>query len=341
MNSKKNVTIYDLADELNLSTSTISRALKDHPSIAEKTRRKVKKLATSYGFVPNSMAASLRNKKTKIIGVIAPQINRPFHSSLISGIEHIAKASGYNVLISQSHEQFEIEKGNIQAMIASHVEGLVISISVETKDIDHITKLIEKGIPVIFVDRVPEGLEADMVVIDNYKAAFEATEHLILQGSKRIAYMGLSDIWLYQERLRGYKDALKKYDLTIAEELIETNCLDAEITAELTRKCLDTKSPPDGIFATSDTIGVSVIQAAKAKGVKIPDQLNVIGFNNDPISRIIEPNLSTISQPEYDMGVVAAQHLFNKISEKNGIAQSSKIQLKTELLARGSSLRNS
>lgn len=340
MKGKKEITIYDIAEELNISPSTVSRALKDHHSIGAETKKAVKKLALKRGYRPNSIAASLRSKKTNNIGVVISWINRPFISSLISGIEMEANEKGFNVIISQSHDSYESEVANAQALFDSRVGGLVVSLGMETTKYDHFKQFIKNDIPVVFVDRVVEDLNCDLVVIDNFSAGYSATQHLIEQGCKRISHIGgAQNRNVYSERQKGYIQALKDHNLPVDENLIiESDVLNAEEGTKSVEYLLNLPIPPDGIFSANDTAAISVIQYAKSRGIKIPKELAVIGFNNDPISLIVEPALSTISHPAVEMGRIAAQQVLRKKDHKD-IVRSETIILKTEVLVRASSNR--
>lgn len=341
MKRKSGVTIYDLAAELKVSPSTVSRALQNHPSIGKATIKAVKKLALERGYRLNSIAASLRKQQTNNIGVLVPWINRPFISSLISGAEATARAAGYNVLISQSHDSFENEKDNVKAFFESRICGLIVSLAMETKGYDHFNRFLENDTPIVFVDRIPEYLDVYKVNIDNYAAAFKATEHLVEQGCQRIAHFGGAlHQTIYSERRRGYEDALKKYNLPVDESIIiHGDVLSADEGLKMTARLLKLASPPDGIFSANDTAAVSAIQYAKSIGIRIPDDLAVIGFNNDPLCTIIDPPLSSINHPAVEMGRIAVQQILRiKESEADLITQT--ITLKTDVVARASSLRN-
>lgn len=336
---KKEVTIYDVAQELNVSPTTVSRALKDHFSIGKETTKAVKKMAKKLGYRPNGIAASLRNNKTNTIGMIISWIDRPFISSLISGVEDVANKAGYSVIISQSNDSYEKEVTNAGTLYDARVCGLIVSLAMETEEYDHFHQFINKGIPVVFVDRVTRKVNTDRVGIDNFSASFNATEHLIEQGCKRIAHFaGNQRRNIYRDRKEGYLKALEQYQLRSDESLIVYSSLSAEDGRQSMEQLLRLSEPPDGLFAANDTAAVSAIQYAKQTGLSVPDDLAVVGFNNDPISTIIDPPLTTITHPSSDMGSIAAQHLINKKENKEVIA-SETIELKTELLIRKSSLR--
>ena len=339
---KKTITIHDLAKEMNVSASTISRALKGHKSISKKTIKKVEQLAEERGYRPNLLAASLRKQQTTNIGILVPWINRPFISDLISGAEKAAREHGYNVIISQSHDSFENEIDNAKALLDSQVCGLIVSLAMETKEYDHFTPFLKNGAPLVFVDRVPVALDCYKVVIDNFTAGFNATQHLIEQGCRRIAHLGGAIHQnVYGDRLRGYLEALKHYNLPADESLIlKGNVLSSEEGIKLARRLLELPHPPNGIFSANDTAAVSTIQYAKSIGVKIPEELAIIGFNDDPICQIIDPPLSSIVHPALEMGKNTVLQALKLIKGNGGEANGSKvIILDTELVIRASSLR--
>lgn len=341
MKKKKEVTIYDLAKELKYSPSTISRALNNHKSISQKTTKEIQKIAKDLGYRPNSLAASLRNNKSKTIGVLISRINRPFSASLISGVENTARKAGYNVIISQSNDNYENEVANAKALYDSRVSGLIVSLGMETKDIGHFKQFLDQNIPVVFVDRVPAEFNSYRVIIDNYTAGYRATQHLIDQGCKRIAHFaGAQHLNVYNLRKKGYLDALRENRLEVTEELIvNLGTLSFEEGSEATKALLDLPKPPDGIFSANDTAAVSAILTAKAKGVKIPEELAVIGFNNDPMASVVEPALSTVSHPAMKMGEISAQRILDHSSKTLHSDVSEITMLDTEIIVRNSSAK--
>lgn len=342
MEERRHVTIYDIAEKMNLATSTISRALKDHHSISDKTIKMVKKMAEEMGFVPNTLAAGLRGNKSKTIGVLIPTITQPFLSSLISGIEVTARKSDYSVIIMQSHDSYEEEVNMAKSLYSSRVSGVICSLAMETKDTSHFQQFSNNNIPLVFVDRVPKGYNTFRVVIDNYTAGYKATKHLIDQGCKRIAHMTAGSEFgnLYNERKRGYIDALTEHNLPLQEELIiNLGAMTYEEGVKASNKLFDLKPIPDGLFAPGDILAVSAVQTAKKRGIKVPEDFAIIGFNNDPISEIIEPNISTITHPAEKMGKAAANIIIENIkSLKEDEEEAKEITfLNTEVLVRESS----
>src|SRR5690606_7943263 len=260
---------------------------------------------------------------SKTIGIMIARINRPFVSSLISGIEESARKSGYNVIISQSNDSYKNEIQNAKALYDSRISGLVVSLSMETKTLNHFQQFLDLGIPVVFVDRVPEELNTYKVLIDNYSAGYKATQHLIEQGCKRIAHFaGAQHVNVYHERKKGYLDALIDNKISIDKDLIiNFNTLSFEEGEKTTKKLLKMDNPPDGIFSSNDTAAIGSIISAKKMGVRVPEDLAIIGFNDDPLASIVDPGLSSVTHPALDMGRISAEkileHLLNGYKSNN------------------------
>lgn len=340
---KKEITIYDIAKELDYSPSTVSRALNNHESISKSTKLKIKAAAKELGYRPNGLAASLRLSKSMTIGIMIARINRPFISSLISGIEREARREGYNVIISQSNDEYENEVSNAKALYDSRICGLVASLAMETTDYAHFQQFVNQGIPIVFVDRVPDEFDSYRVIIDNYHASYDATKHLIDQGCKRIAHFaGAQHRNVYQERSRGYKDALLDNGLPIDENIIiNFKTLSLKEGEKATKKLLNLDNPPDGIFSANDTAAVAAIIYAKKRGISIPRDLAIIGFNDDPIASIVDPPLSSVYHPATKMGAMSAQLIlkhFEKGDDEVLVENPINI-LKTHLVIRDSSSR--
>lgn len=340
MSNGKEVTIYDLARELNISIATVSRALKDDPVVSKKTRKKIFDLANERGYRSNVFARSLRNQRTQTIGVIVPRLNSYFMSTVIAGMESIANASGYNLIISQSSESFEKEKTNARTMFDNRVDGLLVSLAYDTNDIEHFEMFFKRNIPLIFFDRVAEHKNCTNVLIDNRKAAYEATKHLIEQGCKNIVHITATPKRnVYVDRLQGYKHALADHNLPFNEDNIIIGNLSQEAGADAAEKIMKMETRPDGVFVSNDNCAVGCMIALKQAGVKIPADIAFAGFNNDPVSKVIEPNLTTINYPGYEMGEVAARNLINHLTGASPLHSTNKIVLRSELVVRASSLR--
>lgn len=340
LKAKKDITIHDLAKEMDLSPSTISRALKDHPSIGEKTRVAVKKLADLRGYRPNIMAVSLRNQKSKTIGVVISWIDRPFYSGLIAGIEEEARKHGYNVIISQTCDRYQIEQDIVETLYDMRIAGLIVSLSMETLQYDHFQKFLNSTSPVVFVDRVPDIADATKIVIDNFEAAYTAVSHLVDQGCKTIGYIGGNLMRnIYSERYRGYQEALQRNNLKLSQSLIRHGkILSYQEGLDLSAELLSLSIRPDGIFCANDTSAVASIKTAKRLNISVPEELAIVGFNDDPICEIVDPPLSSISHPSDNMGRLCVQKVLSDISEDIKVSHNDDA-LRTNLIARSSSLR--
>lgn len=336
---KGQVTIRDIALKLNISISTVSRALRGAPEINKETRKNVISMAEKLNYEPNQIAQSLRTQKTHTLGIIVPDLVTHFFSSNISGIQEVATKEGYNIMICQSNESYETEVRNIHTLVASRVDGLLISLSRETTNFNHLKALQDKGIPLVFFDRVSDEMNSSKVTVDDDDAAFKATEHLIEMGCKRIAHLsGPEKLSICKNRLQGYKKALSKYGIQPAMELIRHSSLSEEDITAHVNAFLDLAQPPDAIFAINDPVAIKVMLILKERGVKIPEDIALVGFTNEPVSALIEPSLTTMAQPAYQMGQIAAREILAQINRSEEFIPQSVI-LKTELIVRNSSRR--
>jgi len=341
MNKPKEITIYDLARELNISIATVSRALKDDPVVSKKTRKRIFELAEEMGYRSNHFARNLRNQRTDTIGVIVPRLNSYFMSTVIAGIENVANSQGFNLIISQSSESADKEMASAKTMFNNRIDGLLVSLSYETDDFSHFDMFFKKHIPVIFFDRVANHKNYPGVLIDNRKAACEATEHLIAQGCRRIVHLTASPRRnVYVDRMQGYKQALAEHQMDFKEEYIIIGNLSQEAGVNAAKEILAMNPLPDGIFVANDNCAVGCMMALRQAGIRIPEDMAVVGFNNDPVSKVIEPNLTTINYPGYEMGEVAARNLINHLNGTANINSTNTILLRSELVIRASSVRN-
>lgn len=337
MTHHKDVTIYDIAEALNVSPATVSRGLKDHPGIRKDTKRKILDTAKKMGYQYNTFASNLRRKKTNTIGVIVPRLNSYFMSTVIAGMEKLVNENGYNLIISQSQESFKKEIAGVNTMYNSRIDGLMVSLAFDTKDTDHFEALLKKNIPIIFFDRILEHPGCTSIVIDNKQAGYDATKHLLEQGCKRIVHLsGSLNRNVYADRLAGYKQALQEKGISFDPELVISNNLSDMGGEEAARQILKMNKKPDGVFAANDTSAVACMRELKLAGIKIPEDIAFVGFNNDPVSKVIEPNLTTVNYPGQEMGEVAAATLLNKLNKSN-TANLNTIVLRHELIIRQSS----
>ncbi len=341
MQKAKEVTIYDIASQLNLSPATVSRALQDHPAVNTQTKKKVLHMAEKIGYRTNLFARNLRNQKTNTLGVIVPRLNSHFMSSVIAGVEHIANKEGYNLLISQSSEVAAKEAANARTLFNNRVDGLLVSLTYDTTDLSHFERFSKKNIPIIFFDRVTEFGTATSVVIDNQKAAFAVTRHLIAQGCQRIVHITAASVQnVYTHRLQGYKQALEAASIPFREDYIITSNLTLEDGRKAAEAILAMDPRPDAVFVANDNCAVGCMLTLKEAGVRIPEDMAVAGFNNDPVSQVIDPNLTTINYPGYEIGEAAARQLIHHLKSGQPVQTTNSVILRSELIVRASTQRH-
>lgn len=334
---KGQATLRDIARSLNISVSTVSRALSGSPAINRETRKAVQQVAKNMSYEPNQVAQNLRKNKTNTLGIVIPDLSTHFFSANISGIQEVAAEKGFNVMVCQSNESYEKEVKNIQTLVASRVDGLLISISRETVDYEHLKALKLRNIPLVFFDRVCEEIEASKITVDDHDGAFKATEHLLKVGCRRIAHLsGPETLSISKSRRQGYLDALKQYSIQPEQELIRHSSLSKQNIIEQVQALLSLPTPPDAIFAINDSVAIQAMLLIKEKGLKIPEDIALVGFNNEPETPLIEPSLSSVAQPAYEIGQIAARHLLEQISTPEDFLPQ-RIVLKTELIRRDSS----
>lgn len=338
------VTIKDIARELGISPSTVSRALKDHPDISPLTKKAVNELAEKLNYQPNIVALSLRQSKTNTLGVIIPEIVHFFFSTVISGIEDVAYSAGYNVILAQSNESQSREILDIKALFNSRVDGMLMSVSRETTNFEHIESVLSKGVPIVFFDRAFETNQASKVIVDDFTGAKDATLHLIEQGCRRIAHIeGPPNLEITRQRLEGYKSALADHNISFDAELIAV-CPSG--TIEEGQRAMETllalKNRPDGVFASNDPSAMGAMKTIKHHKLNMPDDIAIVGFSNWFFSSLMDPPLSSVDQPGFEMGQEAAKILIRQIEkqekEDSEFIAETKI-LKTRLIVRESSLK--
>ena len=336
------VTIYDIAEKLGISPATVSRGLNDHPAISVKTKKKINDTAREMGYRSNTFATSLRLKRTNTIGVIVHRLDSYFVANVLAGMEKVASENGYNLIITQSFENAAKEIVNAHTMFKSRVDGLMVSLAYDSVSVEHFDDFIKKDIPLLFFDRVHKLKNCPAVVIDNYQSAYQITTHLIEQGCKNIVHVtGDLKRNVYDDRFNGYKKALEDNGLTFRDELLICNYLDEYVgpNVDVAKQILAMNPRPDGAFITNDSYAAFCMREFKLAGLDIPNDIAVVGFNNDPVSGLIDPNLTTINYPSYEMGEVAAKTLIEHLKGRIDMKQTETIVLKSELIVRESSLK--
>jgi len=334
------VTIKDIARALGLSTSTVSRALRGSYEISPETKKLVLEYAEKINYRPNPIALSLKERRSRSIGVIVCEIANTFFSQAINGIESIAYNRGYHVIISQSHESYEREMVTVQHLASRSVDGLLVSLSNETTDFSHFKQLHDKGLPIVFFDRITDEINTHKVIANNCKGAYEATEHLLKTGFRRIAHITNSPyLSISKERLQGYKDALQAHNMPFEEKLLHY-CYHGgmiyEEVEEAVKQLLKMKQQPDAILCASDRLTTCCMTALQKEGKKVPEDMAVIGFTNTNLAELFNPPLSAVRQPAFDIGQVATELLIQIIESKRPVTSFETKVLETELFTRRS-----
>ncbi|MCT4602190.1 MAG: LacI family transcriptional regulator [Marinifilum sp.] len=332
------VTIKDIAEKLNISVSTVSRALKNNPEISLQTREAVQKLAKELKYQPNPLAVALKTQKSNTIGVVVPQIVSSFYASVVKGIEQVADEYGYQVFVSSSNEKMEKEEKNVNGFLNMRMDGIILSLSRATNTYDHIHKIQDMGVPMVLFDRTSKELEVSKVVADDAAAAYSAVTHLIEGGAKRIAFLTGPEYMLFgRNRMRGYKKALKEKGMPIDETLISRCDFTVEDAKNASLELLSRSNRPDAFFAINDELAIGAIAATKELGLKIPEEVAVVGFSNSRRSRYMEPSMSTMDQNPKQVGREAAKLLFDQLEDKPGAKDVKEVVVHADLLVRTSS----
>jgi LacI family repressor for deo operon, udp, cdd, tsx, nupC, and nupG len=341
MKPKKRTTIYDIAAKLNITASSVSRALNNSSYVNETTKKLILKTAAEMNYKPNTLASNLRKGKSKTIGVVVPRINQNFFSNVIAGIEEVTTQKGYNIIICQTNESYQREVQCVNTLINQHVDCIVISISVDSNDHQHLQNVMDHGIQLIQFDRAAEELETLKVLNDNEQASMEAVSHMIEQGYKRIALLeGPQNLNIFKQRKTGYLNAMRKFDMPVLDELIIENAWTKELGAEATRKLLSLPQPPDAIFAsTSDFSALGVLEVATNMGIRVPSELGICGYSNEAFTEITSPSITTIDQYSVYMGKTVANLYFQEMENKDAVVVPKVISIKPKLMIRESTSR--
>ena len=341
MKQKKRTTIYDIAKKLNIAASSVSRGLNNIGNINEETRKLILATAAELNYKRNTLASNLRKGQSKTIGIVVPRINQNFFSNVIAGIEEASYQKGYNLIICQSNESHVKEIQCVNTLINQHVDCIVISVSAEGSDYQHLQNVMDSGIQLIQFDRVASELETLKVINDTEQVSMEAVSHMIEQGYKRIALLeGPQNLDIFKQRKAGYLNALKKYNMPIIDELVVENAWTKELGATATRALLSLPNPPDAIFAsTSDFSALGVLEVASAMGIKVPSELGICGYSNEAFTEITSPSITTIDQFSIYMGKSIADLYFREMEKEESSRIPKTISIKPNLIIRASTSR--
>ncbi|SFZ89436.1 LacI family transcriptional regulator [Flaviramulus basaltis] len=334
----KKITIYDIAKKLNLTAATVSRALNNNLKISENTRKLVQETAVEMDYEQNTLARALKSGKSYNVGVIVPRIDSNFFASIIRGIEEELYPKGYHVIICQTHDQEDLETGNINSLLNAQVDGILMSISNAKTKNNIFSNLSQKHIPLIFFDRKKDIDGVSSVTIDDYSGAYEATKHLINQGCKRIAHLSNDRLLeIYKNRYLGYKQAIIDNGLEFDESLVIETRSKVEEGKKTMKILLDMETRPDAVFSSSDFTALGAIQEIKNNGLRIPDDIAVAGFSNEPFTRFMELSITSVDQSPIEMGRIAAQVFLEEVGNDNKIKTKKEVVLTPELIIRKSS----
>jgi len=333
------VSMADLARELGVSMTTISRALSDHHSIGAATKQRVLKLAKKLNYQPNHLASALRRGQSRLLGVVVPYIEGKFFPSVIQGIEQAASKAGFSVIVCQSHEDVQLERRNIETLLHAQVAGILVSLARNTLDYQHFTKVRQREVPLVFFDRIPTSESVNAVVLNDREGAYQATSHLLAQGCRRVAHLaGPQHLNIYRERRQGYLDALAAQGIPVDEELIIYSDMTVEDGARAMQQLLP--QAVDAVFGAGDSAVLGAMQLLKSKGIAIPQQVALAGFSNEGFTAIIEPPLTSVDQRCEQMGAAAVQLFLELAAVPKATFMQRQIMIQPELFVRASSLRS-
>lgn len=338
MGNKKRTTIKDIANVLNISAAAVSKALHNDSRISKQTKEDVKRVAKELNYQPNHLASALRKGKSNLVGVIVPRTNSNFFSSVIENMEAVLDKAGYNIIITQSKESFKKECKNIDTLLYTQVDGIIASMANETTDLSYYEKIKSKGIPLILFDRGENDLNVDYVGINDYDSSHMIVEHLVEKGCKRIAHIGgYRRTRIFNNRIRGYIDALTKHNLPLDQNLLTESSLTLEDGREMMQKFLQLEQRPDAVYVASDYAALGALQVLNENNINVPEDICLIGFGNEPFTSFVKPTISTVNQHSAEIGKIAAETFLSRINDKNWKPSLNKNILKSELIVRESS----
>lgn len=332
-------TLKDIAQQLGISISTVSRALRGMPEVNTETREAVLRLSKEVDYEPNMLATSLLKRQSHLIGVVVPNMDY-FFSTAVKGMDEAALEAGYTVVVCQSSESYGREVANVQRLLQSHVDGFIVSLSSETQNTDHFKRIVKKGIPLVFFDRDCSDIETTKILLDNHSGAFQAVSHLLERGYRRIAYLGgRTNLSISNTREQGYRDAITQFGLTVDDSINIHGDFDRNYAYQVVKELLSSDGEkPDAFFAVSDRLAIGAFQAIKDVGLSMPQDIGLVGFNDEPIMSLLTPMVSSVSQPAFEMGKMAARLFIEQLHSDSN--ESNRVEIFNSILKiRESSMR--
>ncbi len=338
LTNKKKTTIKDIANVLNISPAAVSKALHDDSRISDKTKEAVKEVAKKLNYQPNHLASALRRGKSNLVGLIVPRTNSNFFSSVIQNIEEVLNKKGYNIIITQSNESFKKECSNIDTLLFTQVDGIIASMANETISLDYYEKIKSKGIPLILFDRGENDLNVDYIGINDYDSSHMIVEHLVEQGCKRIAHIGgYRHTRIFNNRIRGYMDAIAKHNLPLEDELLIESSLTIEDGRKKMKQLLELKNRPDAVYVAADYAALGALQVLEEEHIKVPEDIALVGFGNEPFTALVNPSITTVNQHSDEIGKQVALTFLERVKTPGKKQTLNKIILGAELIVRDSS----
>lgn len=339
MENKKKSTIKDIAAVLGLTPSAVSKALNNHPRISEKTKLAVQEVVEQLDYQPNYLSSALRKGKSNLVGVIIPRVNSHFFSSVMENIEKVLNLNGYSIIMTQSNELYAKECQEIDTLLKIQVDGIIASMANETTDLGYYEKIKSKGTELVMFDRGEEGLNVDYIGIDDYKSSHLVVDHLVSQNCQKIAHIaGFKHIRIYKERIRGYQDALEKWNLKIEDNWIVESNLRLEDGRQIMQQLLDAPERPDAVYVAGDIAALGALQVLLENNIKVPEEIALIGFSDEPFTSLTQPSISTVNQHSDQIGKLAAEAFLNRMNNPKNTTIN-RIILEPELIIRQSSKR--
>lgn len=339
MENKKKSTIKDIAAVLGLTPSAVSKALNNHPRISEKTKLAVQEVVEQLDYQPNYLSSALRKGKSNLVGVIIPRVNSHFFSSVMENIEKVLNLNGYSIIMTQSNELYAKECQEIDTLLKIQVDGIIASMANETTDLGYYEKIKSKGTELVMFDRGEEGLNVDYIGIDDYKSSHLVVDHLVSQNCQKIAHIaGFKHIRIYKERIRGYQDALEKWNLKIEDNWIVESNLRLEDGRQIMQQLLDAPERPDAVYVAGDIAALGALQVLLENNIRVPEEIALIGFSDEPFTSLTQPSISTVNQHSDQIGKLAAEAFLNRMNNPKNTTIN-RIILEPELIIRQSSKR--